>query len=177
MANLKLIDPTPELATEFRAMAAEWREAGEDRFKEAFGDFAAYVAALENGRRATDLRPNTVPGSTFWLVADGNRVVGTSRLRYCLAPPLEKEGGHIGYDIRPSERRRGLGTTLLSLTLEKARALGLQEVLLTCDSDNVGSSRIIEKNGGLAIDSAISDRSGKQILRYRIVLNQEREPS
>ena len=85
-------------------------------------------------------------------------------------PHLEKEGGHIGYNIRPTERKKGYGTAILSLTLAKARGLGLKEVIVTCDSDNVGSLVIIEKNGGQHISTAASDHSGKQVNRYKIVL-------
>ena len=85
-------------------------------------------------------------------------------------PHPEKEAGHIGYDIRPSERRKGYGTAILSLTLAKARELGLREVIVTCDSDNVGSLRIIKKNGGRHISTAVSDHTGKQVNRYKIVL-------
>jgi predicted acetyltransferase len=170
MEELKLIDPRPDLVAEFREMASEWREADEGKFCDAFGDFAAYVDALARKKQPNGLPADRVPSSTFWLVADGCRIVGTSRLRHWLVPHLEKEGGHIGYDIRPSERRKGYGTKLLTLMLVKARDLGLSEVIVTCDSDNVGSMRIIEKNGGQYIGSAVSDHTGKQVNRYRIVL-------
>jgi predicted acetyltransferase len=168
---LRLVDPTPALEAEFREMAAEWREVGVDKFADAFGDFHAYVAALERQKDPQNLPPDWVPGSTFWLVTEEGRVVGTSRLRYWLVPHLEVEGGHIGYDVRPSARRRGYGTALLSLTLGKARDLGLEEVLVTCDADNVASVRIIEGNGGQQINQAVSDESGKLVNRYRIVLS------
>jgi predicted acetyltransferase len=65
-----------------------------------------------------------------------------------LTPYLAEEGGHIGYDVRPSERRKGYGTHLLRLTLAEARRIGLTRVLVTADEANVPSWRIIEKNGG-----------------------------
>jgi len=171
--NLKLVEPTTALAAEFRSMGAEWRDAGENKFKGAFGDFAAYVAALEATKLAQDLPSDWVPGSTYWLLLDEHRVVGTSRLRHWLVPHLEKEGGHIGFDIRPSERRKGYGTALLALMLKKAHELGLREVLVTCDSDNIGSARVIEKNSGRLIGTTISDRTGKQVSRYRIVIAEQ----
>jgi predicted acetyltransferase len=168
---LKLIDPTPDLEAEFREMAADWRTAGVGRFAEAFGDFPAYVAALERQKDPQELPPDWVPGSTFWLLTDEGRIVGTSRLRHWLVPHLEVEGGHIGYDVRPSARGQGYGTVLLALTLEKARDLGLAEVLVTCDAENVASARVIEKNGGQKIGEAIPDDSGKVVNQYRIVLS------
>jgi predicted acetyltransferase len=85
-----------------------------------------------------------------------------------LNPDLEIEGGHIGYAIRPSLRKMGYGTLILTLTLEKARALGLRGVLVTCDTENLGSARIIEKNGGVLESVAISPDSNKKISRYWI---------
>ncbi len=60
----------------------------------------------------------------FWLVRDGCRVLAQSSLRHHLTPALERFGGHIGYVVRPSERRQGYGTLLLALTLASARARG-----------------------------------------------------
>ena len=170
MHNLRLVDPTVDLAQEFRAMAAEWRDAGDERFADALRDFSGYVASLHAAAEGVGLPQGYVPYSIYWLVDMRNQVLGTSRLRHWLVPHLEKEGGHIGYDIRPSERRKGLGTSLLSLTLEKARERGIDEVVITCDGDNEASRRTILKNGGRPIRSSISDRTGKQVLRFRIVL-------
>ena len=167
---VKLVEPAADLEAAFRDMAAEWRVSGVGRFADAFGDFATYVQALEAQKDPDNLPPGWVPGSTFWLVTEEGRVVGTSRLRHWLVPHLEDEGGHIGYDVRPSARGEGYGTALLALTLEKARALGLEEVLVTCDTDNVASARVIEKNGGRLVGQGVSDESGKQVSRYRIVL-------
>ena len=153
MKNLKLVDPTPDLEVSFCEIATEWRKVGENKFNDCFDDFALYVETLLKQKEAKDLLPNSVPGSTFLLIDDSLRIVGTSRLRHWLVPHLEKEGGHIGYDIRPSEQRKGYGTALLYLSLTKARELGLREVTLTYDSDNLGSLQVIEKNGGQLIVS------------------------
>ena len=59
-------------------------------------------------------------------------------------------GGHIGYAVVPEFRRRGYATTILDLSIQIARGkLDLTRILLTCDDDNIGSIRIIEKNGGI----------------------------
>ena len=110
-----------------------------------------------------------MPENEFWLVSE-NRVLGRVKLRHRLLPALEHEGGHIGYDIRPLERQKGYGTLLLKLTLLKAKELGLNRVLLTCDTDNIGSAGIIEKNGGVLSGQAISKKSGKPISQYWIEL-------
>jgi len=95
-------------------------------------------------------------------------VLGTMALRHYLTPLLEDVGGHIGYAIRPSERRKGYGTRILALTLERARAMGLGRVLVTCDTDNLGSARVIQRNGGALASEGHSVRTGTRVSRYWI---------
>ena len=167
--EISLIEPTEKLKAEFLAMANEFLAAGDERYNSELADFSGYLERLSKQTRAENLLPDRVPGNEFWLVSN-NRVLGRSKLRHRLIPALECEGGHIGYDIRPSERRKGYGTLILKLTLEKAKDLGLSCVLLTCDADNVGSAKVIENNGGILSGRAVSERSGKPILQYWIEL-------
>jgi predicted acetyltransferase len=91
----------------------------------------------------------------LWLVDEGEYLGQASiRPELCTAYLLTY-GGHIGYSVRPSKRRRGYGRELLALALEESRKMGLRKVLVTCDSDNVGSRKIIEYNGGV-FESAMS---------------------
>jgi predicted acetyltransferase len=85
-----------------------------------------------------------------------------------LTEELEYEGGHIGYDIRPSERGRGFGTALLRLTIARAAALKIVNVRVTCDAGNRASIRVIEKNGGL-LEATVRSRTRDAMIRqYRI---------
>ena len=167
--EISLIEPNPKLENAFLEMANEFCAAGDARYVPALEDFSLYLERAGKQSRGEDLPPDRVPDTEFWLVA-GDRVIGRSKLRHFLSPSLEHEGGHIGYDIRPAERRKGYGTLILRLTLERAKALGLRRVLLTCDADNTGSAKVIEKNGGVLSGRAISARTGKPILQYWIEL-------
>jgi predicted acetyltransferase len=104
----------------------------------------------------------------FWLV-DGSNVLGLVSIRHRLTKGLRAFGGHIGYVIRPSARRKGYGTRILKLALSKARQLRLKRVLLTCSPYNVGSRKIIERNGGVFRDRARSKQGTR--LRYWIAVN------
>ena len=164
-----LIEPAEELWPEFLAMAEEYSLAGDPRYQPALEDFPAYLRGLSDGARGTGLPPGLVPYSTFWLTS-GRRPIGSSRVRHYLTPDLEDEGGHVGYDIRPSERGKGYGTLILKLTLGRAMDIGLRRVFITCDADNVASARVIEKNGGKLHGRVASKRSGKIISQYWVEL-------
>jgi predicted acetyltransferase len=168
--QISLVEPGAEFASEFLSMTAEYQQAGEDYYSFVSGDFVTYLRRIDEMARDIRLPHGIVPMTTFWLVKDGQTILGESKLRHRLTPALQIEGGHIGYIIRPSRRRKGYGTLILSLTLEKARVLGLERVLVTCDTDNIGSARIIEKNGGVLAGRAVSHRSGKFVSQYWIEL-------
>ena len=182
MMNCKeaaLIQPSTAFGSEYLSMAEEfWAKeswvAGENRFQNdrdlIENNFPAYIRRLDAENQSIGLKPGYVPSTTFWLMTNDTQMIGESRLRHWLTTSLEHEGGHIGYVIRPSARQQGYGTCILALTLEKARDLRLNRVLLTCDTDNIGSARVIEKNGGKLASQGISNSSGKPISRYWIDL-------
>jgi len=89
---------------------------------------------------------------------EGDEYLGRLAIRHRLTPHLLEYGGHIGYDIRPSARRRGHATAMLGASLPWARELGIDPVLVTCDNDNVGSRKVIEGNGGV-----LEDRRGVKL--------------
>lgn len=110
-------------------------------------NFEQYLQQIEAESKGIHLAPGYVPHTVYWLV-EGTTFLGRVDIRHELNDFLRDEGGHIGYDIRPSERKKGLGSLALKLALEKAQELGLEEILLTCDVENIGSNKIIQKNGG-----------------------------
>ena len=105
-------------------------------------DFADYFTTTENERLGIDLTLGRVAHTVFWLV-DGDKYIGTFDLRHELTPALEQVGGHIAYQIRPSEQRKGYVSAGLKLCLEKAREIGLDKVLVTCEEDNIGSYAVM----------------------------------
>ena len=135
----------------FIEMVAEFEAAGEryGNYDQARLDLAAYLCRLELDARGEELLPDHVAQTTYWLFDETGRMLGESRLRHHLNEDLLTFGGNIGYRIRPSARRQGCATRLLALTLEKAREMGLQRVLVTCDDSNLASARVIEANGGV----------------------------
>jgi predicted acetyltransferase len=110
---------------------------------------ARYLQLLEQHARGENLPPDYVP-STFLFAFDASRIVGRVAIRHRLNEFLLRIGGHIGYVVVPEFRRRGYATAMLRQSIQIAhRQLGITRVLVTCDDDNVGSIRTIEKNGGI----------------------------
>jgi len=139
------------LGREIREHASRWTEPG------AFG---RYLRSLRDQALEDSPRPDRhVPSTTLWWVS-GEEYLGRIAIRHRLTPWLREYGGHIGYDIRPSARRRGHGTAMLAAALPVAGALGIDPALITCDEDNSGSRKVIEANRGV-----LDDKRGVK-LRY-----------
>lgn len=128
------------------------------------GRFAAFCADMRaRAERAVAEPLGFVPDSKLFIVA-GETFLGSLSLRHELNDWLLREGGHIGYSVRPSARRRGVATRALRLGLDRARALGIERALVTCDDDNAASAATIARNGGVLQDVTAGKR------RYRIDL-------
>ncbi|MBO4209274.1 GNAT family N-acetyltransferase [Micromonospora echinofusca] len=163
-----LVPPTPQVHASFLAAMAEFRAEGRgDRQDHTMvgreirehcatwhtpAGFDEFVRELRSQAREETPRPaGFVPSTTLWWVA-GPVYLGRIAVRHRLNQSLRELGGHIGYDVRPTARRRGHATAMLRAVLPVARDLGITSALVTCDVDNVASRRVIEANGGVLED-------------------------
>jgi predicted acetyltransferase len=133
--------------------------------KEPLSDFLQRMIDRSEGR---GLEPGWVPFTTYWLLDDAGAIAGMSRLRHDLTDELLFHGGHIGYYVRPSARGKRYGTAVLALTLAEGRKRGIDRFLLTVNSDNVPSIRVIEGNGGVLEDERVDRETGRLFRRYWI---------
>jgi len=152
--KLKLILPNKKYATsylkmekEFRAEGSKTASRGMDLFK-SLKDFSLYNRKMINDRRGINLEKGRVPATLYWAVV-GNKIVGRLDIRHRLNKNLRIIGGHIGYAVAPSERKKGYATEMLRLGLKKTKQLGIKKALITCDEGNIASRKVIEKNGGV----------------------------
>lgn len=171
MINLRLVKPQLELENEYLSFYREWKDSGENMVPWVISkdpsDFHGMLDHLSDNEKGHGLPEGWVPDSTFWLVDQDNKVLGAVNIRHRLTEHLNNSGGHIGYGIRPTERKKGYATILLELALHEARKLGIYEALVVCDAVNIASERTIIKNGGIPDADFIED-DGNVIKRYWI---------
>lgn len=107
-----------------------------------------------------------IPAHTYFLINKDEKIIGAINIRHYLNDSLEKFGGHIGYGIRPSERNKGYATEILSRGIKLANELGINDLLLVCRKDNIGSSKVIQQNGGVLENEVLNNENLMQ--RYWI---------
>lgn len=149
MERIKLVLPTPQYKEKLMDYKREFIENGDSmdgsaglRNANSFEDW--YSALCEE-----TLRPGLVPSTTYMAIStDDNRLIGMIDIRHSLNDYLLNFGGHIGYSIRKSERKKRYATEMLALGLKECKKLNIEKVLITCDKNNIASAKTIINNGG-----------------------------
>ncbi len=101
---------------------------------------------------------NNVPSRTYFLIRESdNKIIGMINIRLALNEKLKKLGGHIGYGIRPSERRKGYNKINLYLALKICNEFGIDNVLLDADINNPASWKTMEALGGIRVREYYDD--------------------
>ena len=173
--KLLLLRPTAKYIPQYEAYRREFLDFGGSM------DGAGSLRRLESGRAWLDeverfSRPETVPegkvvSTQFILVREADdRLLGMLQLRHYLNDYLRRVAGHIGYSVRPSERRRGYAKRMLAMALDEARALGLERVMISCSVENEASRRTILSNGGVFESTVLDETDGELLERYWIEL-------
>lgn len=114
-------------------------------------DFNDYVITELAKEKGLNIPAGYVAESVYWLI-DHEEFIGKVNIRHQLTEKLKQAGGHIGYDVRPSKRGLGYGNNILRLVLSEAKKIGMKQVLLTCNINNLLSKKVIENNGGVFQD-------------------------
>ena len=170
-----LIEPTLAYAQEIEAYRQEFLALGNSM--DGCGSLRHCATAQEwiekcrLGKDPATVPEGLVPATQFIYVRESDdRVVGMLQLRHCFNAYLEKYAGHIGYSVRPSERRKGYATAMLHDALPRCRELGLTDVLISCLTDNEGSRRTILHNGGVYESTVHEPELHRDLERYWIHL-------
>lgn len=115
---------------------------------------------------------NKVPATQFVLTdTDSRRIYGMLQVRHELNAYLHNFAGHIGYSVRPTERRKGYAKRMLKLALKYCKEiLGLKRVLISCLVANEASRRTILSCGGVFFERVYEPIENVWLEKYWISL-------
>lgn len=151
--------------------------AGTSGVDEEYKNYEQWLEKIELLKKAETCPNDRCCGIQYFLIRENdNKLVGMINLRWNLNDWMIRNGGHIGYGIRPTERRKGYNKINLYLCLLKAQEQGLKEVLITADDENLGSTKTIESLGGILENKVTNyDDENKLTRRYWINVNESIE--
>lgn len=130
------------------------------------GNYSEWLQYIEDCSKGVNIGEE-VPQTLFFLKNLNGMILGAVSLRHYLNHTNIVDGGHIGYGICPEYREKGYGNLILRLALKKLLTMGITNVLVTCDSDNIVSQKVIVHNGGI-LENQTYDEDGVAINRYWI---------
>jgi predicted acetyltransferase len=175
MADVRLVYPSKEYekkAFEYIQEFIEYKSeihatGGLDRYD----NYDEWLLKVEKDTDIPNIIEDRVPSNTYFFVrVSDDKIIGMINIRHRLNEFLFNEGGHIGYSIRPTERKKGYATLMLSLGLQKCRELNMDRVLIICDKVNEPSAKVTKNNNGVLEKEVYSDWWSQIIQRYWINL-------
>ena len=130
-----------------------------------------YIKVCEEYENVDKVPLHLVPATQFlFLRRNDNKLLGMIQVRNYFNDYLEKYAGHIGYSIRPSERRKGYAKEMLKMALPFCKEIGIDKVLITCKEENIGSEKTILSNGGVYERTVHEPTENKNLKRFWITL-------
>ena len=145
--------------------------AGDSGLEEEYVAYEKWLDKMELLSNPETCPNNICVGREYFLIRESdNKLVGMINLRWNLNEWMLQNGGHIGYGIRPTERRKGYNKISLYLCLLRAKEIGLDKVLLTASDNNLGSVKTIQALGGV-LENKITDYEDENILMGRYWIN------
>jgi len=128
-------------------------------------DYSEFYKMVISNEKPVNI--NYSPQFTYLAFDENNNLVGVTVLRTELKGELVNYGGNVGYLVRPSKRRRGYGSKILEESLKILKEkYNVDFVVLGCRIDNIGSSKVIENNGGIYSNNFFEEKNGKMFKKY-----------
>ena len=175
MEDFILIRPTSEYVSQLTEYRQEFLDADSSMDGcgplRRFEDPKEYIQVCKDYEDPETVPSHLVPATQFLFVRkNNNKLVGMIQVRHRFNDFLEKYAGHIGYSVRPCERRKGYAKEMLRMALPYCREIGLDKVLITCTDGNEGSEKTILANGGVYESTVHEPKENVDLKRFWITL-------
>lgn len=174
MSASKLIRPNIDYKESYLEALQEYHKEGRYTYQnigELNADFEAFIKQLraEKGYPHQPYQDwvEPVPETVVWLVKDKS-YIGTVDIRHRLNWHLEKWGGHVHFNIRPSMRGKGFGSKILQKAIPIVNYLGIDRALITVKPEDNAAIRIVEACGGEFEDETVATDKFPAMRRYWI---------
>lgn len=173
--ELILIKPSKDYIEELKAYREKFLNNGDSMDGcgplRKYDDMNEYLEMTNRYLKSETLPEGMVIATQFLCVRKSdNKLVGMIQVRHYFNEYLEKCAGHIGYSVRPSERRKGYASWMLKNIKPFCNSIGLDKILVCCLNTNVGSRKTILKNGGIYDSTVYYEPKNKYLERYWIDL-------
>ena len=175
MSDFILIKPSFDHGEQIMEYRREFLDAGDSMDGTGplrrFEDPEEYIKTCAEYEDPERVPSHLVPATQFFFVRkNDNKLVGMIQVRHRFNDYLEKYAGHIGYSVRPSERRKGYAKEMLKMALSFCLKIGIDKVLITCIDGNIGSEKTILANGGVYESTVHEPNGGRDLKRFWITL-------
>lgn len=174
MNEIKLVLPNISHKKQYLKMMDEWISYGgrinPAALKSNGVSYEKWLGWMKDDQSELTCPKGAVPQTLYFAVNEHNDILGAVTLRHCLNEKMLIDGGHVGYGVRPSQRRKGYAKQMLSLAIKKFNEVGINQILVTCAADNIGSISTIVANGGI-FENELLNEDGEMIKRFWIYYN------
>lgn len=153
--KLYLVKPDLTYYKQYNDMLKEWSESNTqiapwflDKPFDTIDEFAKLIQMLDEYEHANQDK-EFCSTTSYFVIDENNRLIGATSLRHYLTVKGLNTWGHIGYKVRPTERRKGYATQMLNFMLEEARNKKIYKILIGSHKSNVSSCKVIENCNGI----------------------------
>jgi predicted acetyltransferase len=109
-------------------------------------NYKDFLNRCENYRKWINMKPWHTKSTLLFIINVHNEVVWWIEVRHELTEELRINWWHIGYWIKPSERKKGYASKALQIMLRICENIEINKVLLCCKKENIWSAKVIKKN-------------------------------
>lgn len=154
MEEVYLVKPDLSMEKEISLFRREFLDSKEEKMPgcsdlEKFSSASEWIEHTQKISSESTLPEGSVLSDQYvYFRKKDSKIVGMIVFRKITEGDYLDLKGHIGYSVRPSERRKGYAKRMLEDILPECRKLNFKKIYINCNKNNEGSKRVIKSCGG-----------------------------